>query len=245
MWTQFCEVHDMHDLKSRNRLLEGLQRECPALSKALLHGTEVAGTELYREGQPTQNFLFPMRGVASIVVPLGSGEVANVQTVGNEGMLGLPAWLGTHISPYTVVQQSTGDLIRVPVEEFKRAVQRSEYARSLLSRYAAYSIRFNAQTCACNTYHCVEQRVCRWLLFCADSTGSREITVTQAALAKMVGLKRRQSVVEFLVALQRTGTIAQARNRIELLDIARLEHQSCECYRKMKAAYAQLVEPLL
>jgi CRP-like cAMP-binding protein len=227
-----------------NRLLQGLLRKCAGLSEALERRSVDAGVELYREGEPIDEFYFPTCGVVSIVVRLREGGTADVQTVGNEGLVGLPAWLGLDVSLDTVVQQAPGEMVRVAVDRFHALVDPSEHARGLLNSYVAYSFRFSSQTCVCNTHHSVTQRLCRWMLTSADRAGSTELALSQAMLADMIGV-RRQSVSEVLVELHRAGSVQQRRNRIRILDRGHLERLSCECYRTTRELYARLVEPRL
>jgi CRP-like cAMP-binding protein len=238
--TVYAECESEH----RNRLLQGLLRECPGLRAALVHQREKAGMELYREGGPMNDVFFPTRGLVSIVVRLLDGSMVDVQTVGTEGMAGVAVWMGFTTSLHTTLQQSPGELVRVPAPAFIDAVRGCDGAQRLLHGYAGYSYRFVSQTCVCNTHHSIKQRLCRWLLTCADRDRCEELELPQAMLADMMGV-RRQSVSEVLADMHRGGTIEQGRSHILLLDRARLECCACECYRVMKDFYARLVEPLL
>jgi CRP-like cAMP-binding protein len=233
-----------HRLERHNRLLDGLLRQCPGLALALEARHELAGTELYLEGGPMPAVFFPSGSLVSIVVRLQDGASADVLTVGNEGMVGVSAWLGLPASLHTVLQQAPGDLIRIPSVTFLDAVRRSGHATRLLNNYAGYCFRFGSQTCVCNSHHTVLQRLCRWLLTSADRAESNELALSQAMLASMMGV-RRQSVNEALAELHRDGTVVQRRNCILICDRQKLDGLSCECYFATKALYARLVEPLL
>lgn len=227
-----------------NRLLDRLLQDCPVLAPALERRAGHAGEELYREGSRISHLCFPTRGVVSVVVRLSDGAMADVQTVGNEGLVGLPAWLGIVDSPDTVIQQSDGEIVRIGVAPFNEGVRRSAHACRLLNAYTAYGFRFSSQTCVCNTHHSVRQRLCRWLLSSADRAGATDVALTQAMLAVMLGV-RRQSVGEVLVSLHLAGVIGQRRGRIQLVDRPRLEELACECYATTRELYARLVAPLL
>jgi CRP-like cAMP-binding protein len=228
----------------RNRLLERLLRDCPSLAPALERRSEPTGAELCQEGAPIGGVWFPERGVVSILVRLRDGAMADAQVIGNEGMAGLPAWLGQDTSPDTVVQQASGELVRIDAARFVAAVRHSEHAQRLMAGYTAYSLRAGSQTCACNAHHDVRQRLCRWLLTAAERAGSHELEMSQAMLATMLGV-RRQSVGEVLVEVAQAGAIVQRRNRILLLEPAALHALACECHDTTRAAYEQMVAPLL
>lgn len=229
---------------SRNRMLEALLRECPELGAALDRATVAARVDLYRQGEPMTHVHFPTSGVVSVLVRLRDGGTADVLTIGNEGMVGLPVFLGLVRSTDTVMQQAAGEMAQLPVERFRAAIQHSGYVRHLLGSYTAYSLRVASQTCVYNVHHAVQRRLCRWLLTSADRAGSNDLGLTQAMLSEMIGV-RRQSVSEELAELRDNGTIEQRRNGLRILDRARLEGYACECYGDMRALYAELVEPLL
>ncbi|WP_280151794.1 Crp/Fnr family transcriptional regulator [Piscinibacter sp. XHJ-5] len=229
---------------AHNRLLDALVRECPQLTGRLSRRVQKVGTELYGEGSQISEIYFPTRGVVSVVVRLRSGAAADAQTIGNEGMVGLPAWFGLSGSPDTVIQQATGEMVSVAASAFGDAVVHCDAARRILESYAVYSLRFSSQTCVCNAHHSVKERLCRWVLGSVDRAGSDELAMSQALVAEMVGA-RRQTVGEILVELHRAGIISLRRNHIRVVDRSALLALSCECYETTRATYARLVQPLL
>jgi hypothetical protein len=50
----------------------------------------------------------------SLVLNLGSGEKAEVATVGNEGFVGLPVFFRLQRSPYEAMLQVAGEALQVP-----------------------------------------------------------------------------------------------------------------------------------
>src|SRR3954469_23941223 len=63
------------------------------------------GHQVYRRYGPVTHAYFPIRGMFSVVVNMEGGKQAEAATVGNEGMLGLPAYLGLDFSPNAVIVQ--------------------------------------------------------------------------------------------------------------------------------------------
>lgn len=202
------------------------------------------GTRLYTEGQAVDYVYFPIRGVMSVFLRLAGGGTGEVLTVGNEGMLGLWAWLGVEHSLEDVVQQSPGMIVRIRVADFARVLAGSSRSHELIARFTAYSLRFRSQTAVCNGNHSTEQRTCRWLLSSADRARSLVLPLSQSLLAEMLGV-RRQSVGEVAVALQRHGLIAYRRSDIRIVDRAGLEARTCECYRTLRSIYLRVMEPVL
>ena len=64
--------------------------------------------------------------------------------------------------------------------------------------------------------------------------------MSQGLIANMLGV-RREGVTEGALKLQRAGLISYARGHITVLDRARLEKRSCECYSVVKREYDRLL----
>ena len=59
---------------------------------------------LYEANQPIANAYFPLTGVVSMIATLDNGSEIEVATTGNEGMVGLPLFLGTNQTPLAAVE---------------------------------------------------------------------------------------------------------------------------------------------
>lgn len=206
-----------------------------AQAVALPHGQEV-----YQEGGPLPHVYFPTTGVLSLVVSLAGGRRVEGTTIGREGMVGLPAFLGLDFSPQQVFAQVPGDAIRVPTEAFLGAVRPGGALDRLMRRYAAYALRHASQGVACNAVHTVEERACRWLLTAHDRAGRDEFSLTQEYLAVMLGV-RRQSVSLVAATLQGAGYIRYTRGRVTVTDRTGLERASCECYAGVSQLYERIM----
>jgi CRP-like cAMP-binding protein len=225
---------------SENRLLAAILRERPALQVHCEPVDLPAGAELYVEGHAPEHVYFPTRGIVSIVLQLAEGETSEVLTVGREGMIGVPVWLGLKKSLETVLQLRPGELVRVPAGEFCQTVEGSRRVRELLHHYVAYNLRSTAQLIACSKYHTVEQRICRWLLSAMDHAGGREISLSQVALGAMLGV-RRQTIGDVALRLQREQLIAYRRGQIRVPNRSGLEARACECYRTLRQLYREIL----
>ena len=100
----------------------------------------------------------------------------------------------------------------------------------LLTHYGQALVGFIMQSTACNAVHSVEQRLARWLLMARDRMGGDEFPLTQEFVAMMLGA-RRPTVTIVAGTLQKAGLITYRRGHLRILDGARLEALSCECYR--------------
>jgi len=110
----------------------------------------------------------------------------------------------------------------------------------LLLRYTQALITQMAQTAVCNRHHSLDQQLCRWLLLSLDRLQSNELVMTQELIANMLGV-RREGVTEGALKLQDAGVIRYSRGRIAVLDRAKLEKRSCECYSVVKKEYDRLL----
>jgi len=193
--------------------------------------------------KPTNPFglmYFIETGVASLVNTMRNGQAAEVGTIGNEGMVGLPILFGDSQAPSNVYMQVAGTGLKIDSNAFARALQRSASVRRSMLHYADACFNQVAQSAACNTFHPLEQRCCRWLLMTRDRMHQDEFPLTQEFLAMMLGV-RRAGVTVAANALQRSGLIRYTRGRITVLDHAGLQKRSCECYGVTKREFDRLL----
>ncbi len=127
-------------------------------------------------------------------------------------------------------------------DDFLRIVADSQSGlQPLLLRYTQAQFSLLAQQSACNRLHNMEERCARWILMTQDRVGHDEFPLTQEFLAYMLG-SRRASVTIAAGILARAGLIHYTRGKIQVLDRARLEEASCECYGVIQREYERLVE---
>jgi CRP-like cAMP-binding protein len=200
------------------------------------------GELLFRQHEPISAVDFPLMGVLSIVVIMEDGAVAEVGTVGNEGMAGLPLLLGAHHSPAQAFYQVPGAAYRMPAAAFRAELERSAAFADVMRRYAQAFLNQVSQSAACNRLHPLDQRLSRWILMSHDRTGGDRIALTQEFLAQMLGV-RRATVSIAAGMLQNAGMIRYSRGIIHVLDRQGLEDSSCECYRVVRNEMERLLAP--
>jgi CRP-like cAMP-binding protein len=179
-------------------------------------------------------------GVGSLVNTMANGDSAEVGTIGNEGMVGLPLLLGDHQAPTSVYIQVPGVGLRMTAALFARELARSASMRKVMLRYAHAFFNQVAQSAACNQFHSLRQRCCRWLLMTHDRMQSDEFLLTQEFLAMMLGVQRT-GVTAAASALQRAGLIRYTRGNVTIVDRAGLEREACECYGISKREFDRLL----
>jgi CRP-like cAMP-binding protein len=169
----------------------------------------------------------------SQLISTGEGDMVETSSTGREGAVGLQAGFGPRLSFTRAAVQIPGKFSTISATRFEHAVSRSTALRDLIIRYTETLWAEAQQNAACNAIHDGASRLCRWLLQCADRTGSEQLLLTQEFLAEMLGV-RRTTVTLLAQELQKRGVVRYSRGRITILDRPALEGCACECYGAVK-----------
>jgi CRP-like cAMP-binding protein len=198
------------------------------------------GDVLARPGEPIEYAYFPTSGMVSVVALMSKGLGAEVATVGNEGMIGLPIFLGAGSSPFHLMAQLSGNAIRIPAQRLEKALLPDSRLAALLRTYSQAFFVQTAQNAACNGIHPISMRAARWLLATHDRAESDTFYLTQDFLAFMLGVAR-QSVGIAVGELADRDLISYVRGQMRVLDRPGLERASCECYGIVRAEFDRLL----
>ena len=216
-----------------NSLLAALPRKD---YESLLGGLEPLtlrfGAVLQEPGAPVHHVHFPVDCVLSLMVTTAERDALEVGVVGHEGMVGIELALGNGGSSVRAVVQAGGTALRMGAQAFRRALRQSPPLQLELFRYAAAKLARARQALACYRFHTIEGRLAQSLLMTGDRTRSKELFLTQAMLARKLGV-RRATVNEAAGLLQQRSLISYTRGRMSLLDRAGLEAASCRCYARI------------
>jgi CRP-like cAMP-binding protein len=224
-----------------NQLLAALSDEVLSRLRQQLEFVELPlGLVLYESGRPQSHVYFPSTAIVSLLYITEAGASAEIALIGNEGVVGIALFMGGETRPNRAVVQSAGFGHRLKSEIAKVEFNRSAPFMHLLLRYMQALITQTAQTAVCNRHHSVDQQLCRWILMSLDRLRSNELSMTQALIANMLGV-RREGVTAAARKLQRAGLINYARGHITVLDRPGLERRTCECYAVVKAEYDRLL----
>jgi CRP-like cAMP-binding protein len=199
-----------------------------------------AGAMLYEAGSVLRDVHFPTTAIVSLVSSMRDGDCAEVAVVGNEGVVGVCAFMGGGAALSSAVVQSAGLGWRLSARAIADEARDSEAVMQQLLRYTQALFTHMAQTSACHRHHALDQQLCRWLLQHLDRCGGSDMRVTQERIAGMLGV-RREGVTAGAQKLLKAGLIDTGRGRISVLDRAGLERRSCECYGVVRQAYERLL----
>jgi len=195
---------------------------------------------LYRARQRLGFVYFIETGVGSLVNTMANGAAAEVGTIGNEGVVGLPLLLGDDRAPTSVYVQVPGAGLRMTAARFSSELALSASMRLVMLRYAHALFNQVAQSAACNHFHTLQQRCCRWMLMTHDRMQSDEFLLTQEFLAMMLGVQRT-GVSAAAGGLQRAGLIRYNRGIVTILDRRGLRARACECYDLSRREFDRLL----
>ncbi|MBM0206759.1 Crp/Fnr family transcriptional regulator [Micromonospora sp. STR1s_5] len=184
---------------------------------------------LHYPNAPMEHVYFVEEGLVSVIADTGEGTEAEVWLIGPEGLVGVPALLGSRRSNHRRVVQAGGRALRISTAQLSRAMDALPPLRGLIMRYVMATLLQTSQSGACNAAHSVRQRLARWLLLADDRYDSRALPVTHRMLARLLGI-RRASVTECLNVLAGDGLIDTARGKISIRDRPKLEVAACNCY---------------
>ncbi len=168
-----------------NRLLAALPRK--EYNRLLPHWESVTldlKQVLYVPDEPIEYVYFPNSGIVSLLSIMSDSIAAEVGMVGNEGMAGLPVFLGVKTTPTQAIVQSPGNCLRMKADIFKASVNSSDTLHHLLLRYTHALMMQTSQSVACRSHHSVQQRCCRWLLMTHDRVETDQFPITHQFLSQ-------------------------------------------------------------
>jgi len=221
--------------ETKNRLLATLpkseyERLLPGLKRIPL----VFGDVLYEPGDIIKHVYFPNDSIVSLLSALSERSTLEVGMVGNEGMAGLPIFMGVNVSQTRALVQGAGSAMRMTSATVRHEANHLGALHSLLHRYTHSLLTQVSQSVACNRFHAVDTRLARWLLMTSDRLGLDKFRLTQDFMSNMLGV-RREGVNKAAGMLQTAKLIRYSRGMITILDRPDLEAHSCECYRIVRA----------
>lgn len=223
-----------------NRLLAALSTGDiePLISQLELVHMRI-GDRVYEPGEQLQHAYFPTTAIVSLHYVTESGATCETSGVGNEGVVGVPLFMGGDSTPSSAVVNTSGYAYRLVRRVMRQEFDRHGSMQRVLLGYVQALITQMSQTAVCNRHHSMEQQVCRWLLMTLDRIPSGELVMTQELLAGMLGV-RREGITQAAGKLQQAGHIRYRRGHLTVLDRPGLETRACECYSVVKTELDRL-----
>jgi CRP-like cAMP-binding protein len=222
--------------KVENRLLEALTSD--QFQRISDHVTTVVlrpGQVLYGPEQPITHLYFPIDSAISLLSITKEGNSVEIGMIGQEGVVGVAALLGTNTLSCAILVQAGGKAKKVPLSLVQDLFAQNGPFRALLLRYLYCVIVQITQSAICSMFHSVENRVARWLLSTHDRIPDEPLPYTHEFLATILGT-RRVSITLALGSMEKAGVLENHRGKIVVKNRSALEALTCECYGISKVA---------
>ncbi len=198
------------------------------------------GTVVHAPNTPPRHLYFPLGGIVVLLNLRSDGSSDEIAIIGNEGVEGAVLLMGERSSTVRSIVQSEVAALRLPAWVARREFGRGGVLQSLLLRYVQALMTQIGQKAVCGRYHSLPQRLCCWLLLSLDRSSANHLHMTQACIARMLGV-RREGITSAAARLQKEGVLRYSRGHIVVLNRKGLEGQVCECYRVIQREYRQLL----
>jgi CRP-like cAMP-binding protein len=225
----------MASQQSQNLLLAHLPSADFELLRPCLRTIDMPrGLMLARSGEIAKNAYFPHSGVISSIITLADGDTVEVRMTGRDGALGATSGAAERRWFASAVVQIEGKSSVIDLPDLQVAIDQSAALRAALARGEAIQQAIGEQSIACCAVHDVGARLARRLMRLSNTFGETKFTVTQEALAEMLGI-RRNAVSLVAHAMKEAGIIRFSRGLVEIIDVDALQARSCECYAAVTA----------
>ncbi|MBL8266450.1 Crp/Fnr family transcriptional regulator [Steroidobacter sp.] len=196
---------------------------------------------LYSPGDSVGTVYFPCGpSVASFRVVTEDGQEVETVLVGKEGAVGGIVSHGDVPAFTRIVVQFGGPFLRLRLADLQAIQDRSRYAAHLFARYADCLLAQIFQSSACNAAHSIEQRLAKWIIDAMERREDRDLPLTHAQLAAMVGIGRNYAS-RLLQVFREHGLIQTRRGGLQIVDQAGLERRACQCHNVVKRHFARVL----
>ena len=212
--------------QSYNRVLAGLPPDDFALLAPSLHAAALPSGA---RSLPLGNDYFPHDGVMSLLATSPDGQTIEMASAGCQGLIAAI----TGSDAMLVVALGTVRASQIPAARLQAVAAESEAVDRAVRAGRETLVLQLQQNLVCGGLHPLERRLARWLLETADRLETATIPVTQEMVAQRLGV-RRTTVTSLAGRLQEIGAIYWGRSRVEILDHARLEPDTCSCRRPVR-----------
>ena len=152
--------------------------------------------------------------------------------VGLVGCEGVPEFFhlaGSDVVTTEALVQVAGTAMRVPFLDTQTLVRKTDSMHTLLMDRIRRQGLISQQLAACAHFHELLPRFARWLLMLEDRVSLPIFSITQEALATMVGV-RRPTLTVAIGKLEKMSLIEHDRGIVHIVSRPGLEAVACECY---------------
>lgn len=212
-----------------NHLLAALTRgDRPSWTEQLEQVELPARFELHQQGMVATHIHFPTSALVAMNHRSDGGDTP-AALVGNDGMVGVAAFMGTGTETHRAVVLHPGLAWRLPTNAVPFDGQA---AASVVKAVVGYllSLTFQiSQTALCQQHHSVEQRLTRWLLTALDRLPGHEVAIDHGTLADALNVPA-DALAGAVTQLVGAGALVCEPQRLVVPSRAALVARSCGCH---------------
>jgi CRP-like cAMP-binding protein len=223
-----------------NELLATLEPKAFArLSKKLTRTALEVKQVLYKPGERIREVYFPDDAVIVLLALDARGRTIESGTVGREGASWISASVSAPSMPCETVVAIEGHAHRLAVKDLDDELQKNPGFQHVLTQYSHALLVASMRTTGCTGLHDLPQRCARWMLHTLDRVSGDRFSVTHDFLASLMG-SSRPTISLIMQTFERAGIVSVHRRSITVIDRARLEAVSCECYKIIRKHYEEV-----
>jgi hypothetical protein len=195
---------------------------------------------LFPRSGPLQFGFFPIDSIVTLSYAIGDDAMAKAWPVGREGMVGMSLLSGSAHRDGQAHVLFGGLAYRISAVALRSEFRRAGALQRLLLRYLFASLTQASQLGVCNLYHSADQRLCRFLSLGFARVGGKDLFITHARMARLLGL-RREAITEIAMELHQAGIIRYCRGHITLMNSKSLNERACVCNRVIRRAFEAVI----
>jgi CRP-like cAMP-binding protein len=188
-----------------------------------------AGQELQSCDTSTPHVHFPTSALVVLIQTTASGAEAPVALVGNDGVVGVAALMGTLPEAGRAKVLHPGHAWRLPTSALSAEEPGpSQVLKATVGYLMALTSQF-AQTAFCQQHHNVEQRLARWLLNALDRLPGNDVALDLGELAALLGVPA-EALAGAAAQLVGAGALVCEPGRLVMPSRDLLHARSCGCH---------------
>lgn len=218
-----------------NRLLATLMQGHRPPWTAQLERVELpAGHELHARGTAATHIHFPISALV-VLIQTSAGRDAPVALVGNDGVVGVAAFMDTGNETNRAVVLHPGLAWRLPASAVPTdGPEIAWVVKAVVGHLLSLTAQIS-QTAYCQQHHNVEQRLARWLLTALDRLPGDEVAIDLGALAAVLGVSA-DAMAGAAAQLVDVGALACEPQRLVMSSRTALLARSCGCHAPVQGA---------
>ncbi|MGF6595365.1 CRP-like cAMP-binding protein [Paraburkholderia sp. GAS448] len=183
-----------------------------------------------------QYVYFPLTARFAYECVLDDGRSIELASAGDDSFAGWPLITGGNSMPFRTTVSVAGMAFCCTASALSACLLAEPSLETRMLDCIHVLFAEISQRAACIKLHTVDQQVACCLLTLHDRSAYTTLDISAASLARALGVTDR-SVRSALRRLVSDGIVASPRGAVSILDRARLEARSCECYRVLRSFY--------